>query len=342
MKKLYKVLLFVGLCSLVIFVPKQVHAQTTAAYSANITVDSSIDVLVNGQQTNEDYVANGDTVNVTFNNHAGYQILVCSKGLASQAIANGSSATVPVTINDEAELTVNLTSGNCSNGAGSPGYLYIEGATGSLHCSLVDSKVWDVIGQYSYVPQTVRLYRGSTFVTDIPASTGGGGYYFNTSVNEEFSGQTSAATYYLYGGTSSDELIGQATCPAVQVTTTPSSSTQATTRSSSATIPSSNESATPTSTPTASPQKSTTTTSPKTQEATKPVADNTTKKISDKNTSLYIASGLILFLIAVLLILNFTNIWTTPRKLLLHAWHKARRAKPGSLVDDKPKEPNGP
>lgn len=340
MKKSYKILLLVGLFGLLIFVPKQVHAQATDAYTANITADGSSDVLVNGQQTNEDYVVNGDTVNVTFNNNAGSQILVCAKDSSSQSIASGSSANFPVTINAEAELTVILTSGNCNNGSGNPGNLYIEGATGNLSCSIVSSKDWNITGEYSYVPQSMYLYKGSAYATDIQASNGGGGYYFNASVSEEFSGQASAATYYLYDGTSnSDEIIGQATCPAIQVATSPSPSSP---------TPSSTSSSNPntTSTPTSSsPSKSTPTTSVNSQEATSPTINNTSKKVADNNTGLFLSGGLILLLLVSLILLDFMNIWTKPKEMVLRAWNKAKRIKVsrhngdrGSLLKRRKKE----
>jgi hypothetical protein len=329
LKKIPILLFLVSLVCLLNFLPNRVHAQTDA-YTANVTTDGSNDVLVNGESTNADYVANGDNVNLTIDNNADYSIVVCTKGSSPQQIAMGGNASTTVTVNGEAEIDIVLSSGsNCGSGSGNPGYLYIEGATGSLGCSTSNGDVWNVTGQYSYVPQSMYLYRGSTYVADVPASTGGGGYYFTSSVDVQFAAETAAATYYLYDGTSnSDELIGQATCPAITGTvrvasppvagqpnlyTTPTPAVSPTT------------STTPTTTPAASStQKST---KPMTVPTTKSVSKNLPKKVSSAKAALYVSGGGIIALVVVLLVLNFMNVWTLPKKLLLRVWHLKKAAK---------------
>jgi hypothetical protein len=107
----------------------------------------------------------------------------------------------------------------CS-GNGNVTNFWIEGASGSLSCSLSNNKVWDVTGQYDSVTNPITLYRGTTSVASVQSYQGGPGVG-NANVDLQFSGETSSATYYLYDGSSSaDTLIGQASCPAIVVATT--------------------------------------------------------------------------------------------------------------------------
>lgn len=310
-------------------IPKQVHAQGDT--NESITVAGS-NVLLNGQQTSTYYFDGGSSVNFNFSNGTTNDFYLCAKGL-SQHITPASGYTLSMTANAESEFSVVLSSVGCSSGTGNPAYLYVDGASGSLSCSVTDGKVWNISGQYSYVPQSIYLYQGSTYVGDIQAVSGSGNY-FNANVTEQFSGETSAATYYLYDGTSSsDALIGQATCSAITAaasTSTSSSQTLPQTGPSS-TSPSSSS---PKTTPSSAKAK---TNAVNKQDKTKPTTKNNLKKVSDSNTGLYISSGVILLVIAVLLLLNFLNIWTKPKELLVHVWQKVTRLFHHKPADKAPK-----
>jgi hypothetical protein len=334
LKKILSFILITSIVGFYVLSPTPVHAEASS-FTVNETFDSSCNGSANGQPADYDYVNNGDTVNLTINNTSSYTIKVDSKETTPVIVAPGASTNMAVTVNAESEVDASTSSG-CIGSGGAPAVLYIAGANGSLGCSVSDGKVWNVTGQFNDLPMTIALYRGSTYLVPIQASKGGG-EIFDSSVNEQFSGQSSAITYYLYDGTSSsDELIGQATCPAIQVASAPASTSPSSkpTTSKATTTPT-------TSTPTTTAPTTTTTQTPvasnptvENQQLSSPVKKTAAKNVSHNNTSLLITGSVVLLLLVILLILNLLNIWTLPKQILFRLFHRKKNLDDTKPADD--------
>jgi hypothetical protein len=245
--------IFIGL-SAALLLPVFWSSSLVHAASYNFTASETWDAssctgTVNGApQTNSEsqaweYVNNGDQINLTVTNSSSQTLGVSVSGPGQSTpreyISPSTSANYDVTVSNDIEVEVISTT--CS-GDGNVTNFWIEGASGSLSCSLSDNNVWNVSGQYNGV-ENPTLYRGSSYVATIQNDKGGPGVG-GADVDLQFSGETSSATYYLYDGTdSTDPLIGQAACPAIAVA---AASPPASNNSTKSTTPTSSPTTTPT------------------------------------------------------------------------------------------------
>lgn len=237
-KKLLLILVLIGISAAV---------PISRAGAQSLSVDVNLDWIdgttcygtANGQPQAYYGAIVGDTVTLHIKNvSSSYNInvSVTESGQSTYAttLTPGSSASPTFPVNSE--IAVEGDGSVCSSGHGGPGYFAVEAAKGSVSCSLQSNQVWQVNLNFANIINSTSLYRGGTRV-DSFATPKGSALDFPVS----FAAQTSAATYYLYyGSSSSSRLLGQATCRAKTASTTAPASA-------SASKPSSSQPSTPTS-----------------------------------------------------------------------------------------------
>jgi hypothetical protein len=317
--KTFILLAVMSLLLVFIIVPMSAHAATVNLNTA-ITWDGNCADSIddNGSTTAYAYYANGDTVNLTVANNSSEALEIGIKGQSPTPVPSNSSSQAAISLGSEADVVVY--SNSCSQANESD--LLIFGDSGSITCSL-QSKVWNLAVNYNGTEPSISLYRSGTYVDTLKDTTGGsGGGSVNTSV--QFAGQSSAATYYVYNGTSSSSaLIGQATCspiPTTAITTTTSPRPSAS--SPSAATPSTPSSNTPAQTTNSSTTPSPTVTIPKSFNVTTTRGETpVSKMIHSLNTNILIGTGVsILVIVLAIVVLATLKIWNAPRLLASKVW----------------------
>lgn len=265
---------------------------------------------VNGAETSYLGVASGDSVTLNIYNDTSdtLDITISGSGYSNgdMPLAPGETYGNTYTVTNYVEAFA--TDPSCNAKADDSSF-YLEGASGSLTCNTSDGgKVWNLPINFSNVVPTIYMYRGSTYVADLNASNS------TIDVTEQFSAESSAATYYLYNGTSSsDRLIGQASCPAY----TAAASSGGGGASPTSTVSTSTKSTTPTSGNTTKTTTSAATTSSTKMSTPYPNIHSLTAYNTNNFDPIYIIPIVIFVL---LILLYIVSMWTVFNKAGRHGW----------------------